>query len=375
MTSDVNATVNPATLDRPSEMGALPRPAIEPWKVPNPTRTTKIALASTIPGLLSIALTLMFSIDPAVAMILLFLPLQIIASVWAGRNIYGKKGQSDALLVIFTIFFSTFVGVLLVSLIWSVVVMGLKAMSWQFVSQNNIYITPTTSLEYGGVGHAVLGTLMMVGLSTLVTVPLGILVAVYLTETREKPRGAVRTLVQAMSGLPSVVAGLFVYSALIVGLGFGYGGWLGSLALIPLMLPTVARVAEESLRLVPQELRNGALALGAPAYRAFLQVTLPAAKSGLITAMILGVARVIGETAPLILTVNNTNGTNVDMSQPMAALPTYIFQFIANTYDTSVQRAWGAALVVLILVTVLFTLARMVSKTNVTTKKPSKKRK
>ena len=173
----------------------------------------------------------------------------------------------------------------------------------------------------------------------------------------------------------SVVAGLFVYSALIVGLGFGYGGWLGSLALIPLMLPTVARVAEESLRLVPQELRNGALALGAPAYRAFLQVTLPAAKSGLITAMILGVARVIGETAPLILTVNNTNGTNLDMSQPMAALPTYIFQFIANTYDTSVQRAWGAALVVLILVTVLFTLARLVSKTSVTAKKPSKKRK
>jgi phosphate transport system permease protein len=375
MTSDVNATVNPATLGKPAEMGALPRPAIEPWKVPNPARTTKIALASTIPGVLSIALTLLFSIDPAVAMILLFLPLQIISSVWAGRNIYGKKGQSDALLVIFTIFFSTFVGVLLVSLIWSVVVMGLKAMSWQFVSQNNIYITPTTSLEYGGVGHAVLGTLMMVGLSTLVTVPLGILVAVYLTETREKPRGAVRTLVQAMSGLPSVVAGLFVYSALIVGLGFGYGGWLGSLALIPLMLPTVARVAEESLRLVPQELRNGALALGAPAYRAFLQVTLPAAKSGLITAMILGVARVIGETAPLILTVNNTNGTNLDLSQPMAALPTYIFQYIANTYDTSVQRAWGAALVVLILVTVLFTLARMVGKTSVTAKKPSKKRK
>jgi phosphate transport system permease protein len=268
----------------------------------------------------------------------------------------------DGALSLGSILLSGFVLVLLASLIWSVLSLGVKAMSWQFISQNNIYITPTTSLEYGGVGHAILGTVIIVGLSTLITVPLGVLVAVYLTETREKPRSAVRTLVQAMSGLPSVVAGLFIYSALIVGLCLGYAGWLGSLALIPLMLPTVARVAEEALRLVPQDLRNGALALGAPAYRAFLMVTLPAAKSGLITAMILGIARVIGETAPLILTVNNTNGTTVDPSQPMASLPTYIFQFIANTNDTSVQRAWGAALMVLILVAILFTAARLVGR-------------
>jgi phosphate transport system permease protein len=268
----------------------------------------------------------------------------------------------DGALGLGSILLSAFVLALLASLVWSVLSLGAKAMSWQFISQNNIYITPTTSLEYGGVGHAVLGTLMIVGLSTLITVPLGVLVAVYLTETREKPRGIVRTLVQAMSGLPSVVAGLFIYSALIVGLRIGYAGWLGSLALIPLMLPTVARVAEEALRLVPQDLRNGALALGAPAYRAFLMVTLPAAKSGLITAMILGIARVIGETAPLILTVNNSNGTTADPSQPMASLPTYIFQFIANTNDTSVQRAWGAALMVLILVAILFTAARLVGR-------------
>jgi phosphate transport system permease protein len=268
----------------------------------------------------------------------------------------------DGALGLGSILLSAFVLALLASLVWSVLSLGAKAMSWQFISQNNIYITPTTSLDYGGVGHAVLGTVIIVGLSTLITVPLGVLVAVYLTETREKPRSAVRTLVQAMSGLPSVVAGLFIYSALIVGLRLGYAGWLGSLALIPLMLPTVARVAEEALRLVPQDLRNGALALGAPAYRAFMMVTLPAAKSGLITAMILGIARVIGETAPLILTVNNTNGTTVDPSQPMASLPTYIFQFIANTNDTSVQRAWGAALMVLILVAILFTAARLVGR-------------
>ena len=340
----------------------MPRPATEPWRIPNPKRIAKVTIASVLPAILAIAITLLAKLDPAIGMLLVFLPLQIVASVWVGRNIYGRKGQNDALLVVFTIFFSAFVAVLLVSVIWSVVEAGFKAMSWQFISQNNIYISATTSLEYGGVGHAMLGTLMIVGLTTLVTVPLGVLVAVYLTETRDKTRGTFRTLIQAMSGLPSVVAGLFVYSALIVGGGLTYAGWLGSLALLPLMLPTVARVAEESLRLVPVELRNGALALGAPSYRAFLMVTLPAARSGLITAIILGIARVIGETAPLLLTVNNTNGTQLDMTQPMASLPTYIYQFIANTYDTSVQRAWGAALMVLFLVTVLFTLARVVSR-------------
>jgi phosphate transport system permease protein len=190
-------------------------------------------------------------------------------------------------------------------------------------------------------------------------VPLGIALAVYLTETYGKARGVVRTLVQAMSGLPSVVAGLFIYAAFIT-TGFSrYGGWLGSLALIPLMLPTVTRVAEEGLRLVPIELRNGALALGAPSYRAFFQVTLPAAKSGIITAFLLGIARIIGETAPLLLTVNYANNTVLNPLDSMAAIPTYIYQNLAASNDTSLQRAWGAAFVVLIFVGVIFTAARM----------------
>jgi len=278
------------------------------------------------------------------------------------RRIARNLGHGDWPLLIGSLLLTAFVGALLVSVIWSVLEAGFKAMSWQFISQNNVYITPTTSLDFGGVGHAVLGTVLIVGLATVITVPLGVLVAVYLTETREKPRNTVRTLVQAMSGLPSVVSGLFIYSALIVGLHIHYGGWLGSLALIPLMLPTVTRVAEEALRLVPMELRNGALALGAPAYRAFLQVTMPAAKSGLITALILGIARVIGETAPLLLTVNYANNTVFDMSQPMASLPTYIFQYLGGSYDTALARAWGAALIVLVLVAVLFTAARLVSR-------------
>jgi phosphate transport system permease protein len=262
-----------------------------------------------------------------------------------------------------TYFLGAFVMVLLISVLWSVVEAGFAALSPQFIFQNNVYVTPTTSLEIGGVGHAVLGTLLVVGLSTLVTVPLGVATGVYLTETRGKSRGLIRVLLQAIAGLPSVVAGLFVYSMLIVTGVSAYAGWLGSLALVPLMLPTVARVTEESLKLVPQELRNGALALGAPSWRAFLMVTLPAAKSGVVTAILLGVARVIGETAPLLTTTFAANNTSINVfNGGLATLPTYIYNYVSLGFDTSIQRAWGAALVLLLLVGILFGAARYVSR-------------
>jgi phosphate transport system permease protein len=259
-----------------------------------------------------------------------------------------------------TYFFSTFVLVLLVSVLYSVVYFGGQAISPHFFYQNNVYVTATTGLEIGGVGHAILGTLVMVGIAMVITVPLGVITAVYLTETRDPGRGFIRTLLQAMSGLPSVVAGLFIYSMFIVTGWSTQIGLMGSLALIPLMLPTVARVAEESLRLVPVELRNGALALGAPAWRAFFMVTLPAARSGIVTAVLLGIARVIGETAPLILTTVVAESTNVNpFDGSIASLPTYIYNSLLYGYDVSIQRAWGAALVMLLLVGVIFAAARI----------------
>lgn len=342
---------------------AQSRPKVSPWEVRNPTRIRDLVLASVLPALFAVAITLSFSIDGAIALLLIFLPIQILSAGFVGFKIFGRKGIADSMLLIFTIFFSTLVGVLLLSVLYSVVTEGFKAMSPQFFYQNNVYISETTSLEYGGVGHAVLGTFIIVGITTIVTVPLGIALAVYLTETTSKARGPVRILVQAMSGLPSVVAGLFVYAALVTS-GFSrYAGWLGSLALIPLMLPTVTRVAEEGLRLVPVELRNGALALGAPAYRAFFMVTLPAAKSGIITAFLLGVARIIGETAPLLLTVNFANNTVLNPLESMASLPTYIYQNLQAANDTSLQRAWGAAFVVLIFVAIIFSAARAATRT------------
>lgn len=345
-------------------LDAVARPkAAEPWKRTDKRSKNIQIVASIVPGLIALGSVVLAGVDLIVAVILVLLPLQLLAIGVAGFVIKGRRGVPDASLVVMTFFFGTFVMVLLISVLWSVIEAGFSALSPQFVFQNNVYVTPTTGLEIGGVGHAVLGTLMVVGLSTLVTVPLGVATGVYLTETRAKGRGFIRVLLQAIAGLPSVVAGLFVYSMLIVTGVSAYAGWLGSLALVPLMLPTVARVTEESLRLVPQELRNGALGLGAPAWRAFLMVTLPAAKSGVVTAILLGVARVIGETAPLITTTFAANNTSFNMIEGgMATLPTYIYNYISLGFDTSIARAWGAALVLMLLVGILFGVARYISR-------------
>ncbi|MFM7014222.1 MAG: phosphate ABC transporter permease PstA [Actinomycetota bacterium] len=337
--------------------------SIHPWK--KSSRRSKLLqiIASVVPVAIATGAWQFAGVDLMVSILFILLPLQLIAITAVGFVLKGKRGVPDGALVVLTYFFGSFVMVLLVSVLWSVVQAGFAALSPQFIFQNNVYVTPTTGLEIGGVGHAVIGTLLVVGLSTIITVPLGIATGVYLTETRGKSRGLVRVLLQAIAGLPSIVSGLFVYSMLIVTGITAYAGWVGSLALIPLMLPTVARVTEESLRLVPVELRNGALGLGAPSWRAFLMVTLPAAKSGIVTAILLGIARVIGETAPLLTTTFAANNTSLNIFEGgLATLPTYIYNYISLGYDTSIQRAWGAALVLLILVGIIFGTARFISR-------------
>ena len=275
----------------------------------------------------------------------------------------GKRGLAALSLLVVSLAFAAVVFSLLLSVLWSVVESGASALSPQFIYQNNRYISTTTSLEYGGVGHAILGTLELVLLATIVALPLGLSIAVFLTQTQSKLRGLVRAVTQALAGLPSVVSGLFVLSLISIFFHGNKTGFSGALALFPLMLPTVARVAEEALRLVPEDLRLAALGLGAPNYRAFFQVILPAAKSGIITALLLGLARVVGETAPLILTIQANNGTNLDPTNGgIATLPTYIYGFISAGYASSISRAWGASLVLLILVGILFVTARLLTR-------------
>ena len=253
-------------------------------------------------------------------------------------------------------------------MLWSILSKGMQAISMAFIFQNNEYISPSTPLGYGGIGHAIIGTVLIVAISAAIAVPLGVMTAIYITEVRGKAVPYVRFFVQAMSGVPSVVAGLFILTVLILTGVLNNSAFAAGLAYAILMLPTVARTAEEVLKLVPDDLRTGALALGSTRARVALRVVVPAAKTGIITAAILGVARVVGETAPLLLTALKNDKTVLNpFADPITALPTYIFTNVAQPYPDAVLRAWGAALVLMVLVAILFTLTRMLS-----TKRPGK---
>ena len=343
-----------------SQLQFLDRPTdATPWNKRSSNFTSVIFLATIIPILLFLVALNVSELSGAGALLTVFLPLQLLAAAIAAIVTRGRRGIADSQLSVF-VYFATFsVVILLGSILFSIANWGLKAVSPHFIYQNNVYITPTTSLDYGGAGHALVGSLLVVGLATLIAVPLGLAVAVYLTETRGRLKAPVRFLAQSMSGLPSIVAGLFVYAVFIATGTANLSGWLGSLALALLMLPTVVRMAEEVLKLVPGDLRSAALALGAPQRRAFFQVIMPTAKAGLITAVLLGVARVVGETAPLILTTRLMSETSFNpFYGDLATLPTYIFSNLTAGFDTGRARAWAAAFLLLAVVGLIFGATR-----------------
>jgi len=237
---------------------------------------------------------------------------------------------------------------------------GSKAFHPGYLTED-MRITPSSDpLQFGGVAHAIVGTLLMVLIASAIAVPLGITAAVYIIEVKGRFAGLVRFLTQAMSGVPSIVAGLFIYATIVIFFG-GFSAWAGALAYVILMLPTVARTAEEVLKLVPDELRSASYALGASQARTTFRVVLPTIASGLVTSAILGIARVAGETAPLILTASYFVATSTNLNDPIASLPIYIFSSLGLGDDNATTRAWGGSLVLLIVVFVLFALARTLS--------------
>lgn len=333
-----------------------------PWGRRTSKFRTVVILAVFIPAAVVTMLFWFSSIPGPVIMIAIYLPLQIVAAMIAAISVRGTKSAADAVIIVSAIGATIFSMVVLVSVLWSIITKGLEALSSAFIFQNNEYISPSTPLGYGGIGHAILGTVLIVAISAIIAVPLGVMTAVYITEVRGRAVPYVRFFVQAMSGVPSVVAGLFILTVLILTGALGNSALAGGLAYAILMLPTVARTAEEVLKLVPDDLRTGALALGSTRARVVMRVVIPAAKTGIITAAILGVARVVGETAPLLLTALNNDKTVLNpITEPIAALPTYIFNNVAQPYPDAVTRAWGAALTLMILVAILFTLTRMFS--------------
>lgn len=337
--------------------------ARRPWRKKPARFSLAIVLAVIIPAAMVGMLFVTSDIPGALLMTVVYLPLQMLASgiaAWATR---GTRGIADSVIIVNAIGATVFSMVILISVLGSLVVRGVQALSVHFIVQNGVYINPSTPLDYGGIGHSLVGTFLIVTIASLMAVPIGIATAVYITEVRGRAVPYVRFFVQSMSGVPSVVAGLFILTIVVATGAFTQSAFAGGLAYAILMLPTVARTAEEVLKLVPDELRTGALALGSTRAKTVYQVVLPAARTGILTAVILGIARVIGETAPLLLAAGNNDQTVVNpFGSPISSVPTYIFNNVALPYPDAVTRAWGSALVLIILVAILFTLARVLGR-------------
>lgn len=267
-------------------------------------------------------------------------------------------------------------------LLWTVLSKGLHAVTrngWFTQSQRNkTYTDPG-----GGALHAIVGTAEQVGLCAAIAIPIALLVAVYLVEYGRGPLARLTTFtVDILTGIPSVVAALFIYAVFVGTLGQNKAGWLVSLALVMLMIPVIVRTSEEMLRLVPQEVREAAYALGIPKWRAVLRVVLPTAFAGVITGILLGVARVAGETAPLLVLGTYTPNLNIDLfAGPQGTLPSFINDQTVNAssngtyqlgadgtpqlvHNFAVDRLWGAALTLIVIVMVLNLAGRLIGRLN-----------
>ncbi|QMU71536.1 phosphate ABC transporter permease PstA [Streptacidiphilus sp. P02-A3a] len=229
-----------------------------------------------------------------------------------------------------------------------------------FFTQDSLNSTALTSLGHGGILNALIGSLEQMGIATAAAVPLGILAALFLVEVGGRMARPVRSLIEAMTSLPEIIAGLFVFALFILTFGLRQSGFAAALALTIMMIPFVARSSEVMLRLVPGTLREASYALGASQWRTVWSVVLPTARSGLTTAIVLGMARAIGETAPVLLTSGYTDYVNANpFSGWQTSLPLYIYETVREPADVQRVRAFGAALVLIALVLVLFTVARV----------------
>jgi phosphate transport system permease protein len=250
----------------------------------------------------------------------------------------------------------------LVLVLYYTVVKGVARFGGYFLQHSMRGVGPVDAT--GGAYHAIIGTLEQVGIATVIAVPIGLLAAVYTVEYgRGRLSWLIRFFTDVMTGVPSIVAGLFIYASWVLVLGQGFSGFAAALALMILMLPTIVRSAEEMLKLVPDALREAALALGVPRWRTIVSVVLPTAMAGIVTGVMLAVARVAGETAPLLLTALNFDAINVNpFSGQQAALPTFIFSQAGQPQKVALDRAWAGALTLLLLILSLNLIARAIAR-------------
>ena len=285
----------------------------------------------------------------------------IYISIASGRSYlqFGSAMAKDSLVNILVAVGTFLTLVPIASILFEVFSKGYKGLYPGLFYRDMSVNSPNDPANVGGLGHAILGTFFLVSIALIISVPIGILTALYLTEIKGKFSRPIRFLVQAMSGVPSIVAGLFILSAILYPITKQNSSLLGSLALAILMIPTVARTSEEVLNLIPNDLREAGVALGGTQWRTVAMIVVPAAKSGLLTAVILGIARIAGETAPVLLVAGGGDRYNFNpFSGPMGSLPHFIWNSFRSGTPESTARAWTGLLVLLVIVFVLFAIAR-----------------
>ena len=333
--------------------------------VPRARRLPRWALPAVFAAALAVVavLDLLFSLNVALYAIYT-VALGTVALYVLSRSVEGSRRATDRLV---TCLVTTAFGIALVpliSLVYEVVRRGAARFDAEFFTFSMVGIVG----EGGGAYHAILGTLLVTGLTAVISVPIGLLTAIYLVEYgRGRLARSITFLVDVMTGIPSIVAGLFAFALFALFLGPGVRlGIMGAVALSVLMIPVVVRSSEEVLKLVPNELREAAYALGVPKWRTIVKVVVPTAIAGLATGVTLAIARVIGETAPLLITLGLTRGTNLDpFDGRMATLPVYAYYQLTQPGvppQAAIDRAWTAALLLIMIVMGLNLVARLISR-------------
>lgn len=338
--------------------------------IPRPTKPWSLSFKQTLPDLVVAVVTVLvtFAIVAYTPMkgklafvVVLFLVAMVASAAISGIR-RDRKAALNSVSTVMVYVAGIFVIFPLGSILFEIIKRGIGGLSLGIFTTDMAVTASDAPLNEGGLLHAVVGSLYIVLISSLTSVPIGILTALYLTEIKGKAAGTVRFFVQAMSGIPSIVAGLFIYAVWMIALGNQYSAFAGAMALALLMIPTVARTSEEVLKLIPSDLREAGLAMGGTQWRTVAMIVIPAAQSGLITAMILGIARVAGETAPLLLTMGGADALNLNpFDGNSSAIPFYVWKNFLLGTETAIDRAWSGVLVLMIIVLFFFALTRFLS--------------
>ena len=351
----------------PQQPPAAPGPLDRPRELPRRTFDDNISLGATGVGSLALVWLVYYQLLPLsgklgfvicwyVAFLALYAAVTRIANPWP--VVIDRLGSAVVTAA------AAVVGIALASTVIYTLYKGFPALHHpNFYTRDMAGVRPEDALTKGGITHAIVGSVIELSIATMVALPLGIGTAVFMVEVGGRFSKVVRTVVEAMTALPDILAGLFVYAVLLLALGFSRSGFAAAMALSIMMLPIIARSADVALRVVPGGLREASLALGATRWQTVRRIVLPTARSALATAAILGIARAVGETAPVLIVSGASSFFNTNpFSEPMNSLPLFIYTAVRSPTPAYITRGFGAASVLLLLVLALFVVTRLLAR-------------